>query len=801
MLEILKNKFVLMGLLFIVGLSVYAQQTGEISGKVSLDGDLPFMGAEIVLENTDFYSYSDLDGAFSIKHIPAGKYKLVLNAIGFKTIESEVNLGESEKIKLNFLLEESRTQLDEVIIQGKTQTQRAKEQTVTAKVVDIKTVSREPATVADLMNRSAGIRIRESGGLGNNTEVSINGFQGKSVRYFKDGIPLDYLGDGYNISNLPLNSLERVDVYKGVLPVSLGSDALGGAVNLVTNNHNQTDFNASYQFGSFNTHRVSATGNYINPEKDWYVGGEAFFNYSDNDYTVTARVPDPDTKVPYWEKVRLFHNGYQSYYAEAYTGFKNRTWADDLQLSIATYGIDRDQQHPTLMTDAYGAIALEQQSVIPSLRYKKAFLDKKLKLDQFISYNEITKQRVDTLHGKYDWHGNFTPNPHRIGESPQPSNSKVHYYNLTSRTNLVYDLTYRNQLEGNLVLTRTKRKGRDPLGIKFKDTDIDVLTLPATYAKITAGLGWNYQIIEQKLTNSLNVKYYGYESKGVDGFRAVATELDKIQGTKGHSWGVADGIKYEINRENLVRLSAEYAQRLPDQDELFGDSDTRVPNFDLKPERSLNLNLNYRLQKNKYQLETGLYYRQTKGMILLIPIQSPFAQYQNLENVRGLGFDVDFNAKIWRFLNFEGNLTYLNNRMYGITDPVDLWKNDSRLRNTPFFFYNLGLRADFKDVFGKGDFLTLYSHYNFVREFYLNFIPKNKEPDGFLGLWGSSKVDVTTKIPDQHLVSLGANYKLGELPIHIGAEIKNITNAKLYDFYRVQKAGRSFQIKISYSLN
>ncbi len=800
MSQILKNRWLLISAL-LLSFSLHAQQVNEIQGVVTTDGETPFMGAVIQLVGTDHLAYSDEQGQYRLSGIAPGEYTLLIDAVGFNTIESRLTLAAGEDLTLNFLLEESRTELDEVVVQGKTSMEKAREQIVSAKVVDVKSVSREPATVAELMNRSAGIRIRESGGLGNNTEVSINGFHGKSIRYFKDGIPLDYLGDGYNISNLPLNSLERVDVYKGVLPISLGADALGGAVNLVTNNHNRTDFNASYQIGSFNTHRISATGNYADRDRGWYTGGEVFYNYSDNDYDVEARVPDPETKIPTWENVRLFHNAYKSYYGEAYVGLKNKAWVDDMQLSLATYAIHRDQQHPTLMIDAYGAITLDQRSIIPSLRYKKAFFDGRLKFDQFLSYNRITKERVDTLAGKYDWHGNFTPNPHRVGESPQPSQAKIHYDNFTSRTNLSFDLNGRHKLEGNVVVTRSKRKGSDPLGIKFQGTDIDVLSLPATYLKLTSGLGWNYTILENKLTNNLNVKYYGYRSEGVDGFRAVETELDKIQGTQGHSWGLADGLKYEIDREHLIRLSGEYARRLPDQEELFGDSDTRVPNFDLEPERSLNLNLNYRLQKSKYQMEAGLYYRQTKGMILLVPIQSPYAQYQNLENVRGFGFDFDLKAKVWRFISVQGNLTYLSNRMYGITDPVDRWKNHSRLRNTPFFYYNLGLNAELKDVLSKGDFLNLYTHYNFVREFYLNFIPKDKEPDGFLGLWGSSKVDVTTKIPDQHLVSIGANYRLGNLPLHIGAEIKNITNAKLYDFYRVQKAGRSFQVKISYSIN
>lgn len=779
----------------------WAQHSGEIKGRIVSEDAFAYMGAEIYLQGTAHHAYSDENGAYRIAAIPEGDYTLIVHALGFKTIESRLHIGSDEIITLNFDLVESHTELETVTIASKTRSEQAKEQIVTAKVVDIKAISREPVTVSELMNRSAGIRIRESGGLGNNTEVSINGFQGKSVRYFKDGIPLDYLGDGYKISNVPLTSLERVDVYKGVLPASLGSDALGGAVNLITNTRNKTHLNASYQIGSFNTHRVSATGNYTHQNSGLYAGGEVFFNYSNNDYTVTARIPDPETKIPSWEQVRLFHNAYKSYYAEAYVGLREKRWADDIQLGLTTYQIERDQQHPTLMTDVYGGITLEQQSLIPTLRYKKAFFDDRLKVDQFLSYNRITKKRVDTLRGKYDWYGNFTPNPYRIGESPQPANSKIDYDNYTSRSYLAFDLAPQHRIEGNLVVTRIRREGRDPLGIRFKDTDIDVLSMPATYQKTAAGLGWNYEIIDRKLTNSFTLKHYGYRSKGVDGFRAVATELDKIQGTTGNSWGWANGLKYQINHQNLLRLSAEYARRLPDQDELFGDSDTRVPNFDLKPEKSLNLNLNYRLQKNKYQLETGFYYRQTSGMILLIPIQSPFAQYQNLENVRGYGMDIDMTAKVWRFLNIQGNITYLDNRMYGITDPVDRWKNGSRLRNTPFFYANFGVNTELRNVFAKGDFLSLYSHYNFVREFYLNFIPKDKEPNGFLGLWGSSGVDITTKIPDQHLLSFGANYRLANHPIHLGVEVKNITNEKLYDFYRVQKAGRSMHLKISYSLH
>ncbi|HLR38489.1 MAG TPA: TonB-dependent receptor, partial [Chitinophagaceae bacterium] len=530
-------------------------------------------------------------------------------------------------------------------------------------------------------------------------------------------------------------------------------------------------------------------------------GGEAFYNYSKNNYDVSVAVPDPVTKNPSRETVELFHNGYKGYYAEGHIGLKDKNWADMLKFSLTTYGIDREIQHPTLMNTPYGAITSHQESIVPTIRYKKSFFDSRLKIDQFFAYNTIHKNRIDTTHGNYDWYGHFNPNPSVTGESAKPSDSKVHFRHFTSRTNVSYDLSPKNELDGNLVVTNVRRKGKDPFGKKFHNTEIDILTIPATYMKTVAGLGWKYHILNRKLTNNLIVKYYGYRSKGADAYRATPTNPADIQKVNDHSWGIAEAVKYEVNTNNLLRLSIEYANRLPNQKELFGDGGTKVSNFDLTPERSLNLNLNYRLQKKKYYIETGLYYRQTADMIQLIPVQPPYAQYQNLKNVRGIGFDIDAMVQIWKFLSVSGNVTWNNNRMYNMTDPIDQWKEGSRLRNSPFFFYNLGINTNFNDVFTEKDHLKIYAHYNFIREFYLNFIPKDKEPDGFMGLWGESDVDITTKVPNQSLVSAGINYKIGLVPVNIGIEIKNITDAKLYDYYRVQKPGRSFQLKISYLLN
>lgn len=780
-------------------LPAQAQQTASFFyGRITDPDGIPLEGVTLMLEGENTGTISDENGEFLLENLNPGDHTLHLRYIGYKPQDTTFVLQENETVKMNFTLEPKLYQLSQVLIREKSEAREARERTITAQVLDVRSVAAMPSTLTHIMNRSAGVRVRESGGLGNNVDVSVNGFQGRSVRYFKDGIPLDYLGDGYGISVSPLNTVDRVEVYKGVLPVSLGADALGGAVNLVSGNPTLSRLQASYETGSYDTHRATLTGHYADRNQRFFAGAVSYYNYSKNNYEVEVRMPDPVTKNPTWLPVRLFHNGYEGYFAEGYAGLTNRTWTDELKISLVTFGIERQQQHPTLMNTPYGDIRLRQKALIPTLRYRKTFGDDRLSADQFLAYSNIDRNRIDTARGNYTWLGEFIPNPHKIGESPQPALSDVRYQNLTSRTNFILRLPKNHRLEGNLTATYVRRKGEDPYGMRFLHTDIDVLSVPATYMKLTGGLGWNYRFLNEKFTNDLIVKSYNYRSEGVDGFRSNSTTLQNIQGTSGQTWGVAEGLKYQINESQLLRLSVEFTNRLPDQVELFGDSDTRVPHFDLEPERSLNFNLNYTLEKEKYRIETGLFYRKTRGMILLIPIQPPFAQYQNLENVRGYGFDTDLGVRLSPILQLTGNVTWQNNRMFGITEPSERWKEGTRLRNTPFFFYNLGLNGNLTDLIRKEDRLRFYVYYNFIREFYLDFIPKKMEPQGFLGLWGKSGVEMTTIIPNQHLLSVGMHYQFHFMPVEFGFEVRNLTDERLYDFYRVEKAGRSYHLKINY---
>ncbi len=785
-------------LLMMLSVKAYVQPASvfTVHGKVvNEDGEL-LKGIVVLIKENQQKLIADANGQFEISLI-GGEYTLEIDEPGYIRYSEKIIVNRND-INLLISLIKTGQELEAVTVTGKTALQQSKEQTVKAEVVDIRQVYDQSVTLNDALNRAAGIRIRQSGGLGSLPDISVNGFQGRSVRYFKDGIPMDYLQGAYNISNIPVNSLDRVEVFKGVLPVSLGADALGGAVNMITRIPSSQYIAASYETGSFNTHRATINAFYKSADNKFFIGTDAFYNYSDNNYKAWVKLTDPETRNQYRDKVELFHNGFKSYYAELYAGIANTKWADELKISLAAVAAEREEQHPALMTDAYGAIMRKQNSFIPTVKYTKSWSDKKWQVEQFLVYNVFHRNRIDTTRGEYNWLGHFTSMPSRRGEGRQASFSDIDFSYFTTRTHLKHQLNANNTLELNVVHNGVERKGSDPFGPRFADTNIDVLAPRATYQKQVLGVGWESRWLDNTLTNYMMAKGYRYQSAGIDAWDARDIHQHEEVKTNAAYWGIANAVKYQLNSSSFFRVSAEYAYRLPEQDELFGDAVWIVSNFGIRPERSLNINAGYRLQKPIYSFEVNSFYRRTKDMILLVPVQAPYAQYTNMQNVKGFGFDVDASVKFMRFFTANVNATWQDLRLFGFTVPQDQWKNDSRLRNTPYFFANAGITAGFHHLFAANDKIKPYIYYNFIREFYLETIPKRLEPDGFMGLWGSANIQSDLLIPTQHLLTTGVSYSFSNTPLSLGLEIKNITNSDIYDYYRVQRAGRSFHFKINY---
>lgn len=690
------------------------------------------------------------------------------------------------------------TGLEEVIIQRETKSEQKARLPIRANVLDIQSLKQQPSSVIELMNQTVGIRVRQTGGLGNKASLMLNGFEGNSIKYFRDGIPMDYLGNGFSFAIVPPTVIERIEVYKGVVPVSLGADALGGAVNIVTKeiDQNQTiDF--SYQVGSYNTHRATLNTFIQNKDIGLFGGINSFINYSDNNYKVMVPFTDTETARSTKERNKLFHNRFANGFAEAFIGVKNKSWADELRFTVTSFYINKDHNYGMTMNYPFGGVKSNMNSVIPTLRYKKNLFDYRLKVDQFLVYNTLHSSYTDTIKGIYNWRGEFTPVKNKKGEATSNGSlKKLQYTNFISRTNFIYQLGI-GELELNTVYSDTKRSGSDPFGETFPFSGVDMLTRKVEFQKWITGLNMRYLSSDNRFENDFAVKYYYLHTQGYESMNGDTT-LEQKKSKEKSNWGFSESFKYTISDNMFVRASGELAIRLPGQEEFFGDGTFTRTNFSLKPERSFNYNIGLSYTKSqKFSSEVNVFYRRTHNMIMLLNT-GIFGSYENLDKIKGTGVEIDIMYAPLEWLSFYTNATYQDFRLY---DKKDKTYEGARLRNTPYFFSNLGFRSNFKNVFRSGDSFSVYWNYNFVKAYYLDFIPKEFEANGFLGLWGKPKINANAYvIPDQNVHTIGSYWKYSS-KLSLGAEAKNIFNTEVFDNYKIQNEGFSLHFKINISLN
>src|SRR5690606_2465641 len=115
--------------------------------------------------------------------------------------------------------------------------------------------------------------------------------------------------------------------------------------------------------------------------------------------------------------------------------------------------------------------------------------------------------------------------------------------------------------------------------------------------------------------------------------------------------------------------------------------------------------------------------------------------------------------------------------------------------NTPFVYGNAGIQYQSKPL--KGAQIKASLFYSYVHEYYLEAIPKSMEGSG---LFPKARVNTLLIIPNQHLVNTGFLVSLPAQRLALGFDIKNLLNKDIYDNYKVQRAGRSLHLKISYSI-
>ena len=415
--------------LLVISVSVCAQGRNEcmISGRIISHDEQAVSYATVQLKGTGYGSATNDEGLYHVK-APAGDYTLVVSAVGYETVEKKVTLRAGERLKMNVRIREEAIQLGEVSVVS-AGVSRVKHSAYNAVAIDTRDMLNTSKSLSEALAKAPGLKLRESGGVGSDMNLMLDGFSGKHVKVFIDGVPQEGVGSSFGLNNIPVTFADRIEVYKGVVPVGFGTDAIGGVINIVTNKKRREWFlDAAYSYGSFNTHKSHV--NFGQAFKNGFTYEiNAFQNYSDNDYYVDAPILDfatgaLDTKT--LRRVKRFNDTYHNEAVVAKAGFTGLSWADRIMLGFTYSHMYKEIQTGVRQKTVFGQKHRHGHSLMPSFEYSKRNLFLKgLSLVATANYNRNSTTNVDTATYRYNW----------LGERQKKSDAGEQSYQLTRSDN------------------------------------------------------------------------------------------------------------------------------------------------------------------------------------------------------------------------------------------------------------------------------------------------------------------------------------------------------------------------------
>ena len=780
----LKTAYLILSV-FLLTFSTELSAQSQITGTVrDVETNEPLVGVSIAIKETQHGTITDGDGKYNLS-VHHGKCTVIFSYISHETVtKSVVCTHEKPKQVLNIFLTPSAIKIGELTVTAKSVARQIREKAMPISVITMNQLQGTVSDLNDVLSKTSGVKIRSSGGVGSSARISVRGLEGKRIGFFIDETPLSDNSDFISINDIPVDIIERIEIYKGIVPAKLGGSAVGGAVNIVLKEYPPKYLDASYSLQSFNTHKALAV--FKRNKNDVEIGCGGFYTYSDNNYQMQT----PEEYGEY--TVIRDHDAYEKIGMAASVTSK-KWWFDEIELEqIVTFtekeiqGIEYNIQEANSNSKAY----------VSGLHFEKdSFLIEGLDFSLNNNYFYTQYKFNDNSMYSYNWDGSIKDTNYitelGIGEGEigdQPNETDILKHNYHQKLNLNYVLNAKNSINFNSVYRYVKVMPDDPLKDAVIGYETDFTSIMNSWV---GGLAYEFNSLNKKFSCLLTGRYYYYslQSKIVDILDETHTPSD-IDNTK-QDFGVSLALRHRFTPYFLIKSSISYDVRLPTDDELIGDGFLIAPAGNLNPERNTSFNLGFMYdvsneKQNRFQFEINGFYMALQDMIRFTGglLQS---KYQNFGEMRTLGVEVEIKADVTRWLYVWGNATYQDlrdTREYeaGSTSPNPTYMD--RMPNIPYLFANAGIELHKENFFGgNGQNTRLFTDCSFVEEYFYDF-EQSKHQE--------------RRIPLELTFNAGIEHSLKNQRVFLSIQANNLTDAKVLSEFNRPLPGRNFGMKLRY---
>lgn len=591
----MKNKVPFALILVLVSNIGLGQQYGTVSGRITAAAkSVP--EANVVLLNSKIATVSDSLGYFKIDHIPTGEYKLQVSAMGFESVRKNILIKKNENIFLAFDLKKTENQLNEIVVSGTLKAVKRLESPVPVEVYSPVFFKKNPTpSIYEALQNVNGVRPQLNCGVCNTGDIHINGLEGPYTLVLIDGMPIvSSLSTVYGLSGIPNSLVERIEIVKGPASSLYGSEAVGGLINIITKNPlNAPLFSADFFTTSYLENNFDLGMKLKASKKTTAIVGLNYFKYGN----------------------RVDHDK---------DGFTDLSLSDRISV-FQKWDFERNQNR--LFTIA--ARAVYEDRFGGDMRWEK-----KHRGGNEIYGESIYTKRAELL-GTYQlpstekilfsFSGNLHFQDSRYGTTNYIANQKIAFGQLTwdkkiGKNDLLFGATLRyNYYDDNTAATQ-----------KSTLNNPEKTFLPGLFAQ-------NEMAFNEKNKLLLGLRY---DYNSIHG--AIVTPRIAY--------------KLKINENNIVRLNAGTGFRVvnlftEDHAALTGSREVEVKT-NLKPEQSVNVNLNY-IQKFNFEngtfvgIETSAFFTRFSNKIINDYLTDPNKIiYDNINGhaiSQGISSNIDVN--------------------------------------------------------------------------------------------------------------------------------------------------------------
>ena len=637
------------------------------------------------------------------------------------------------------------------------------------------------SSLNEVLNRVAGVTIRSTGGVGSPSRISVRGLEGKRMGLFVDEAAIGQFSNFVNLDDIPTDMIERVEIYKGIVPYRLGGDALGGAINVVVKDYPPRYLDASYEYGSFNTHRFNSVFKRHNAKTglEWGAGG--LYVHSDNDYEMTLH-HQGDIRV------RRNHDAFTK--AVAGGSLKaTKWWFDELKLeAIATFtrqelqGIELDYQHAfNHARSILGAITAKRQD----------FFVKGLDFDLSAAVNVGSYGQVDTAHVVHGWDGTTRRSQSPYGGETMnfPSDSHNSTLNWMSKLNMNYELSENHLVNLNVYGSGTALHPENAVMDRALGYRVGY---DSRLNSITTGLSYDAFFLDRRWQTALTLKNFYINSRGQHLENYYINQLKPIYIDR-VEWGANFAVAYRPIQEWLFKAAVSSEVRIPSSEELIGNGYTIVPSPELKPERNNSLNLGMLYHKNlerggMFEAELNVFASQLTDMIRFTPGMIPStARYANFGAVNSKGVEGEVKGDFTPWLYAYVNATWQDLRDVRQFIPETKVPNPSyekRIPNVPYMMANCGLELHGRNWFGgKGQNTRVLLDASYIHQYFYDFELSRYQD---------------RKIPTSLTCDAAIEHSFDNNRWTLTFKLRNLTNREVVSEFNRPLPGRNFSIKLRY---